>query len=291
MTDKKVLKTTKHYFCEKCDYSSSCNSNFNKHLLTPKHINTDKILTKTTKKVLKIFSCNCGKQYKHRQSLFNHTQKCMFTLHNSSQEITQMVLEVLKSNIDTQNQIIDLCKNIQPSSNNISNKTTNSHNKFNMNFFLNEQCKDAMNIMDFVNSLQIKLSDLEQVGELGYTNGISNIIIQNLKTLDIHKRPLHCNDTKRETIFIRDDDKWEKENATKEKLNKAINGVVNKNIQLIPEWKKENPECVYSDSHKSNQYNHIIRNSFDSQPAYNEKIISNIAKEVKIQREEGVLFL
>jgi hypothetical protein len=191
-----------------------------------------------------------------------------------------------------QKSVLEVCKTGPAAgTNHISNKTTNSHNKFNMNFFLNEQCKDAMNIMDFVNSLQIQLSDLEKVGELGYTNGISNIIIQNLKTLDIHKRPLHCNDTKRETIFIRDDDKWEKEDVTKVKLNKAINGVVNKNIQMIPQWKKENPECVYSDSHKSNQYNHIIRNSFDSQPAYNEKIISNIAKEVKIQREEGALGL
>jgi hypothetical protein len=282
--EQKLLKTTQKYSCKKCDYSSCSKSNLRKHLLTLKHEKTP-FLNDFEQKLLKTtqYSCvHCNKIYKNRNGLWYHKQKCKPTTNNDT-----LVQYLIKENTDLKTMVIDAYKNIQPSSNNISNKTTNSHNKFNMNFFLNEQCKDAMNIMDFVDSLQIKLSDLEQVGELGYTNGISNIIIQNLKTLDIHKRPLHCNDTKRETIFIRDDDKWEKENATKEKLNKAINGVVNKNIRMIPEWKKENPDCVYSDSHKSNQYNHIIRNSFDSQPAYNEKIISNIAKEVKIQREEG----
>jgi hypothetical protein len=123
------------------------------------------------------------------------------------------------------------------------------------------------------------------MGELGYVNGISNIIINHLKSLDIHKRPVHCSDYKRETIYVKESDKWEKENESKTNLNKAIKNVANKSIRMIPEWKKMNPDCIYSESSKSDQYNHIIMGSMDMNEGSNEKIIKNIAKEVIIVKD------
>jgi hypothetical protein len=164
---------------------------------------------------------------------------------------------------------------------------TNSNNKFNLNFFLNETCKDAMNIMDFVNSLKLQLSDLENVGDVGYIEGISSIILKNLKELDVSKRPMHCSDLKREIIYVKDEDKWEKEDSQNKRLKKAIKYVANKNFQLIPEWKKKYPDCVYSDSKSSDQYNRLLIESvggkFDTDINEN-RIIKKIAKEVFIDK-------
>jgi hypothetical protein len=176
--------------------------------------------------------------------------------------------------------------------NNSHNTNTNSHNKtkFNMNFFLNEKCKDAMNIMDFVNTLQLNLRDLERVGEEGYVKGISHIIVNNLKDLDVHKRPVHCSDVKRETMYVKDEDAWAKDEA-KKKLSKMIKHVAHKNQKQIGEWKDENPEHKDSDSTKSEQYLKIVGESMtgltnddDSETCTN-KIIKTIAKETVIEDE------
>ena len=167
---------------------------------------------------------------------------------------------------------------------------TNSHNKtFNLQFFLNETCKDAMNIMDFVESIQLQLSDLESVGKLGYVEGISNIITKNLKALDVTQRPVHCTDKKRETIYIKDEDKWEKEDDQKVKLRKAIKKVANKNIKQISEWQKQNPEYNDPDSKQNDKYMKIVLNSMsgstiEEQKNNINKIIKNVAKEVVIEK-------
>jgi hypothetical protein len=165
----------------------------------------------------------------------------------------------------------------------------NSNNKtFNLNVFLNEQCKDAMNIMDFVDSLKIQLSDLENVGKLGFVEGITNIIVKNLKALDVHKRPVHCSDTKREVMYVKDENKWEKENDEKKKLRKAIKYIAHKNSKVLPEFKAKYPDCIYSDSKKSDQYNKLIIEAMggkgDNDNEKEEKIIKNIAKEVVINK-------
>ena len=282
-----MQKNAIFFSCEKCNFKCSNKFNYSKHLMTLKHLNTDAYLHKTAEKMQYI--CNCGKKYKHRQSLFSHKNKCIIAsqshaiLNTDESGFTNIVLEILKSNQDMQKQIMDVCKNIQP--NNITTNNNNSHNKtFNLNMFLNEQCKDAMNLTDFVDSLQFQLSDLEKIGELGYVAGLSNMIIRNLKALDVFKRPVHCSDTKRETIFIKEADKWEKENEDNEKLNKAIKIIANKNIRMIPKWREKYPECAHSDSCKSDQYNNIIIQSLDTNPNSNHKIISNIAKEIKIDK-------
>ena len=171
--------------------------------------------------------------------------------------------------------------------NTTNNNHTNSHNKtFNLQFFLNETCKDAMNIMDFVESVKLQLSDLENVGKLGYVDGISNIIVKNLKALDVEKRPVHCTDSKREILYIKDDDKWEKEDEENKKIRKVIKKVADKSARLIPKFKEEHPDCGRAASKFSDQYNKIIVESFDNDLEKEDKIIKNLAKQVIIDKEK-----
>jgi hypothetical protein len=200
---------------------------------------------------------------------------------------------LMKENSELKKMIIDVCKTMQPinntltNSNNISNNHNNSNNKtFNLQFFLNETCKDAMNLVDFVESIKLQLSDLENVGKNGFVQGISNIIVNNLKALDVTKRPVHCSDFKREVMYVKDDDQWCKEESENKKLKKAINHVAHKNICLISDWKAKYPDCVFSDSNKSDQYNHIIYESMDQNDVNAEKIIKKIAKEVVIEKDQ-----
>jgi hypothetical protein len=257
------------------------------------------------------FSCHCGKEYKYRQGLYSHRKICTTLVNkellnkecineesinecqlndNEIKMLTNVVLDVIKhnqelthQNKELTNKLFDICKN------NIPNTNINSHNKtFNLNLFLNEQCKDAMNIMDFVDSLKIQLSDLESVGKLGFVEGISNIIIKNLKALDIHKRPVHCSDSKRETIYIKDENKWEKEDDDKKKLRKAIKYIAHKNSNMLFLFKSKYPDCVYSNSNKSDQYNKLIIETMGGQgnndTEKENKIIKNIAKETIINK-------
>jgi hypothetical protein len=233
--------------------------------------------------------CECGKSYKYISGLSRHKKTCIFV--GKTESLTtdkDLMLLLLKENNELKNMVLDVCKNIQPvcsvnNSNIVTNKT------FCLNFFLNEQCKDAMNIMDFVDSLKLQLSDLETVGDLGFVDGISNIIVKNLKALDVTKRPVHCSDSKREVLYVKDENKWEKENEEKLKLKKAIKNIANKNIKLIAEWKDKNPDCIYSHSTKSDKYNKIVLESMggiNSDTINDEnKIIKHVAKEVLIDKE------
>ena len=205
-----------------------------------------------------------------------------------------MLLEVIKSNQELQKQMFDVCKNAYSNTvNNINQNNiqhNNSHNKtFNLQFFLNETCKDAMNISEFIENISLQLSDLENVGKLGYVEGISKIIIQNLNALDVDKRPLHCSDIKREIMYVKDDDKWEKEPDDKQKIREVISSVVNKNICLLPEYQKKYPNCMNPQSKKSDEYNQIIMETMGGGIDIGEKnkgkIIRKIAKEVIIDKE------
>jgi hypothetical protein len=200
---------------------------------------------------------------------------------NNTCDLTNLVLELVKQNNELQKNMMKVLEN---GTNNTIH--TNSHNKtFNLNVFLNETCKDALNLTDFVDSLKLQLSDLEKVGELGFVNGISDIIIKNLKALDVTERPVHCTDSKRETLYIKDENKWEKENEGKNKIKKAIKRVANKNIKLLNDFKAKYPDCIYSESKKSDQYNKIIIEAFELDNLdKQEKIIKKIAKEVTIEK-------
>ena len=201
--------------------------------------------------------------------------------------LLQQNSELIKEQTDVKQLILELVKNgINNTTNNIN---TNSNNKtFNLQIFLNETCKDAMNITDFVDSIKLQLSDLEKVGEVGYVEGISNIIIKNLNELDETKRPLHCTDKKRETIYIKDQGQWEKEDDNKSKLKKTINKIANKNIKLITQFREKYPECRKSESKLSDKYNKMIIEAMgglgDNNVEKEDKIIRNIAKNVVIEK-------
>ena len=280
-------KGQKEYVCEKCYFKCFKKYSWDRHILTLKHNNVDKCLQNVDineqKGQLKPYECHCGKQYTHRQSLSVHKKKC--SVKTTDQMLVQLVLDVVKSNNETQKQLVEtITKNSGGSMNNSHN---NSHNKtFNMQFFLNETCKDAMNIMDFVKDIKINLNDLEDVGKLGYVEGISNIIIKNLKGLEINKRPVHCSDLKREVLYVKDEDHWSKE---KEKMNYAIKHIAHKNIQMLPEWKEQNPTYSLNDGHKNDQFMQIVNESMGGsdkkeEQVYQEKIISKVAKHVVVDK-------
>ena len=292
-------KNAKNFNCEKCDFICSKKSDYDRHLFTLKHKMDDAGLQENADVE---YTCNCGKNYKYRQGLWKHKKKC--SLLNQSQEmiekeedskqdmhlLTGLIMEMMKSNQELQKSLIEVCKNSNSvtTNNQISNSMVNSNNKtFNLQFFLNETCKDAMNITDFVNSLQLQLTDLEGVGKNGFVEGISNIIVNNLKAMDVTKRPVHCSDQKREVMYVKDEDQWfndSKEEPNNQKLKKAINQIAHKNICMIPEWKAKYPDCIFSDSKKSDQYNHIIYEAMSQNDENAEKIIKNIAKNVIIEK-------
>jgi hypothetical protein len=202
-----------------------------------------------------------------------------------------LVLDVVKQNQELTNKLVDMCKTGISSNqtNNICNSNINSNNKtFNLQVFLNETCKNAMNITDFVDSLQLQLSDLENVGKLGYVEGISSIIVKNLNALDETSRPIHCTDKKRETFYIKDEDKWEKEDEQKNKIKKVIKNVACKNQRLLMKFKESHPGCNYSDSKYADQYSKLVieamGGSGNNELEKEEKIIKKIAKEVTIDK-------
>jgi len=295
MFTQKSQKSPNYFYCKKCDYNTSKKSDYSKHLLTAKHQNVDNLLTNVAANSQNVaeheYSCECGKKYSHRQSLYVHKKKC--NINNTDVTNTnnndKLVEYLMKENTELKHMIIDVCKNINSTQNNNSFNNTNSHNKtFNLQFFLNETCKDAMNIMDFVESVKLKLTDLEKVGEIGYVDGISNIIVENLNALDETKRPVHCTDTKREVLYIKDDNKWEKEDEDKNKMRKVIKKIAYKNQRLLPEFKKEHPDCGKYHSKYSDQYNKLIVESMggsgNNDVEKEDKIIKKIAKEVTINK-------
>jgi hypothetical protein len=206
-----------------------------------------------------------------------------------NQEFKNLLLEqTLKSHEISKQQII------VNNNNNITNITThNTTNNFNLNLFLNEKCKDAISMMDFIDSLHLGTSDIEYTGRHGYVEGITKIFINGLKQLDIHKRPIHCTDLKREILYIKEEQSWEKDD-NKTKFKKAINAVVNKNIQQIKPWQDENPQCNILDTNEYILHLNIMRQSLgggNSEVAEknNDKIIKNIAKEVIIDKTNYLL--
>ena len=297
MANEDSLKIPLIFECKTCYYYTSSKKDYTKHLFTSKHkrlTNTNGYTNENPKKSHydKIFLCKCGKQYKHMSSLCKHKINCCFKEKenkNSISDVTdkELIFMLLKQNTQLIEQNAELVKN---GINNTTNShNTNSHNKtFNLQFFLNETCKDAMNIMDFVDSIKLQLSDLEKIGKIGYVEGISDIITTNLKALDVTQRPIHCTDNKREVLYVKDEDKWEKEAEKKEKIRKVIKNVAHKNIKMLQTYKDIHPDCLKSESKYSDQYNKIVIESFgghgDNDIEKENKIIKKIAKGVIIEK-------
>jgi hypothetical protein len=313
-------KKTPEYNCEKCNFVSCNKKDYTRHIQTKKHISnvfqweSIEKTPKNPKKPLTVFECKCGKTYNDNSGLWRHTTKgkCNYknigatsntetvehttstemismqdiTPTNEIHELREFMKYLMKENTDMKSMMMEV---IKKDTYNNCNNTTNSHNKaFNLNFFLNETCKDAMNIMDFVESIKLQVSDLESVGELGYIEGISNIIVKNLNALDVTQRPVHCTDKKRETIYIKDDNKWEKDEQQK-KMHKMIKKVADKNARLLPKFTEKYPDYKNYHSKTSDKYSKIIieamGGSGDNDYEKEEKIIKNITKCIIVDKD------
>jgi len=291
MSTEIVQKSSQIFNCEYCDFNTSRKSQFNRHLMSAKHKKSTNINEKVPESSA-TFNCECGKIYKERSGLWRHKSKgCCFKKPIENNTITdkdELINYLIKESQEMKNLVLEVLKNgVSNTNNNINH--VNSHNQtFNLNVFLNETCKNAMNITDFVNSLQLQLSDLEKVGDVGYIEGISSIIIKKLNTLDITERPIHCTDKKRETMYIKDEDKWEKDDEKKVKMHKMVKKVANKNINLISEFQKLHPDWKKYSSKVSDQYNKIVIESMggkgDNDYEKEEKIIKRVAKEVFVDK-------
>jgi len=293
--------------CYFCDFSCCKQSDYERHILTRKHkkrsISNDLSMIGNEKNALyaeneKKFVCEfCNKSYKDNSGLWRHKKKCkeekcededakkdndlVLMLLKENQEFKQLIIEQNKQNNEMQKQMLEL---VQKPTTTIHGNN-NCNNKFNLNVFLNEKCKDAMNIMDFVDSLKLTLQDLEKTAEVGYVKGITNIIVNGLNQLDVCKRPIHCSDLKRETLYIKDNDAWEKENEEKQKITRAIKHISIKNAKQVGEWTRENKGYNDSSCKKNDKYLKIISEANGGEPEEINKIISNVSSKVTIDKQ------
>jgi hypothetical protein len=304
MTTDFTSKNIHQIYCEFCDFTCSKKGDYTRHTLTSKHKKTTNSNGKAPNYITSNYDCEaCKKKFNDRSGLWRHKKKCanneIIKIENSSIIETENISSELILNIIQQNQefkdllieqnkiIIEISKNGIINNNNTINN--NSHNKtFNLQLFLNETCKDAMNIMDFVDSIKIQLADIESIGELGFVNGISKLIIKNLKALDENMRPVHCSDQKRESLYVKDGNVWEKEDSDNKKMRKAIKYIAHKNICALPLWRAKYPDHSNSESKRSDQYNYIMMEAMggagDNDEEKAEKIIKKISKEVLINK-------
>ncbi len=292
-------KNAENFICEKCDFVCSKKSNFDKHLLTRKHKNDDKKMPKNAEQNV----CECGKSFKYRQGLYVHKKTCKLDKNSESinsvitnaydkkteeqidsktdKELKDLVKDLIKQN----GELVKTINEIVPKIGNTNNITNNNH--FNLNVFLNEKCKDALNINDFIESLKITLEDLDFSSKNGMVRGISNLMIKGLKELDIHKRPIHCTDSKRDTMYIKDKEKWEKDD-NHSKIRNTIIKVANKERNSLYLWVEKNPNWFDSEATQI-EYLTIMRNICE--PVENEdknekKIIKNIGREILIDKKD-----
>ena len=278
---KNVSKEKKQYYCEKCDYSCDKMFLFKQHCSTKKHKNGK--CSKMLKKYAPVYKCECGKEYKHIQSFNRHTKNCI--VKNSEREKRE--LRTMISSLVSQNQNMlmenkemrELVKDMIPK---IGNTTIN--NKFNLNLFLNEECKDAINLTDFITNLKLELNDLDNTRQNGYITGISNIFIRELKQLELHKRPIHCSDIKREILYVKDNNTWEKDNEDNTIMKGAINSLAKRQINKIKEWELENPTWNKTEEGRNNYIKMVKTITECDDDKVDNKIIKSIAKEVIIDK-------
>jgi len=327
MTNSKMPKNAEKYICEECNFKCSKNSNFKQHLLTAKHkmlINANEKNPKNAAPITE-YKCVCEKIFKHASSLCKHKKKCGLikqenetiinqenetiinqddeSIINQDEDVVvhkekskeedaddigykEMFLEMMKQNHELQKSINEMIPKIG------NNNTTGSHNtnnNFNIQLFLNEECKNALNMTDFVRSLEVNMNDLVQTGKLGYVEGISRIFVKALRNMDVTERPIHCTDIKRETMYIKDDNKWEKETEVNPTIQKTILKIENKNIRMLPRWQEENPDSLDMESKKSEEFTELsltAMGGFDEKEKLEKKILKNILKEVIIKTKK-----
>jgi hypothetical protein len=306
MITKFVPKNPNKYHCEKCNYYTANKKDYHKHLGTRKH----RMITNDNHFVPKnphFYECMCGKTYKHKSGLSRHKTTCEFDVNNDSsnqthvnntsnddkyQLLSNTIIELVKQNndfkqllIEQNKQMIDLASNSGGSNH---HNTTNSHNKFNLNVFLNEKCKDAISLTDFVNNMEITMDDFIQTGELGFVDGLSRVMIERINNMELHDRPIHCTDLKRETVYIKDAEKWEKD-SNKDKLRKAVKGIAYKNDRMRPIWYQETPDTDVLGSENCEKFLKYSQSALggcgkDETKLFEDKIMRNVMREVTIDK-------
>ena len=329
-------KTRVSYTCEICDYSSYNKTDYERHLMRPKHTKNVKYYEQTSSKPDPNECPLCHKLFKHRTSVYKHIVGCNpvssqptnITIPSSAipdmssiptsifpptapvpttpseqylgeltKNFTNAMMMMFQQNAEFQSKVMEMCKNGGMSNSHNTNMTNNTintinsnNNTFNMNLFLNEKCKDAMNMKDFVNSIQLNLTDLENVERDGYVKGMSNILIDNLQKTDVYKRPVHCSDVKRETLYVKDDNKWEREGPDHPKMVNAVLAVEQKNVALVGEWAKANPRCMNSSSKENERYMKLSKVTTDGEKEGNiAKVIRNVAKNVMVEKDTNMI--
>jgi len=313
-------KGTEKFVCEICAYECSSNYHWTRHVLTAKHKRKHLETNLETKREKKgEYVCDCNRAYRTRSGLYKHKLKCSQkvedNLVNSLLVTPDLVMKLITQNQEFKELLMVQCNTISGQSNNIieqsktiseqsksaielaskvsmnnSYNTTNSHNKFNLQFFLNETCKNAITADQFVDNIKITFDDLENVGNKGFVDGISDIILKQLRTLDVTERPFHCTDVKRETMYIKEGAKegesgWVKDSQEKAKLKRVVKCVAKKNLNKIPEWHTEHPEINVLDSKDYDMNHNIIRHSLGDgdDTVLQEKVVKKIAKEVHVE--------
>jgi hypothetical protein len=310
MITQNIPNTSNSYHCEKCNYNTGNKKDYRKHLLTRKHVNiiNDNDFVPTNPLT---YTCLCGKSYKHKSGLSRHKTICNRSVdvfpkgslpvqNESTKDKDMLILELLKQNsefqllmtkettelrniISEQNQ-----KMMEMAGNMGSNNNINSHNKFNLNVFLNEKCKNAMTLTEFVESINLSVEDFIQTGERGFIDGISNIIVERINSMDLHDRPLHCTDLKREIVYIKDIHRWEKDDD-KDKLRKAVKGVAYKNERMRPIWYEETPEVDILGSANCDKFLKYSESALggygkEQTKQFEDKVMRNILKETVIDK-------
>ena len=310
------------YNCEPCGFTTDNKTDYERHLTRKKHILKTMPIKEHPSSISNIYTCHsCHKTFKCRTSIYKHkavckeakvttestaatavtttttttpTEQYLLEVITKNQELTSAMMILIQQNTELQSKMVEFCMNNPTSHNNNNNTNTNSHNTitncnnptFNMNMFLNEKCKDAMNMKDFVNSIQLNMTDMENVSRLGYVEGMSNIFIDNLQKTDVYKRPVHCSDVKRETLYVKEDDQWEREGPDHMKMTNAVLAVEQKNVILVNEWAKANPRCMNSNTRENETYFRLSKAATDGEKDGNiDKVIRKVAKRVVIEKD------
>jgi len=304
-------KKTKIYTCEKCDFITNKKTDYDRHLTTRKHINSNTINVENDEMRQKSYSCEtCDKTFMDRSGLWRHQKKCceatqpetppkvdmsvVIELLKQNQEFKELLAEQTKHMIEQQQQLIEAVKDGKIGNSTNCHNTTNNNNKFNLNVFLNETCKDAISMDDFINSIEVTRDEFIHTGQVGFIEGISTVMAHRFRNMDMHTRPLHCTDLKRETIYIKNADKWEKDDADKTKMRKAVRGVAKKNMKELWRWYNDNKPAVeqigtdvcedYFKFHKAALGGY----GKEEDLKFEDKIMHNVLKEVHIDKSSSL---